>query len=101
MKSLSSWTRFPVIWMTFIISALGAADALAVQQGLLTEREAAWAGLVITLATAALGIVTHQKVTPVAAPKDDSGAPLVPAPATMSAAERVEAAQRLAPGRVR
>jgi hypothetical protein len=99
MKSLSSWTRFPVIWMTFIIGALGAADALAVQQSLLTEREAAWAGLIITLATAALGLITHQKVTPVAAPKDDNGIPLVPVPVNMTAQERAEAAQRLAAGK--
>lgn len=70
--------RFPVAWLTGIITILVGADAILEQAHVLTPKQSSWAGIVVAVLTLIGGTITHGKVTPLAAPKDASGRPLVP-----------------------
>jgi len=68
----------PVAVMTSVVTvALAVLTALA-GTGVLSGKTAALASGAVAILTAVLGILTHGKVTPVAAPKDNGGRPLVP-----------------------
>jgi len=68
----------PVAWFTGLVTTLVAVDGAAEAAHVLSPTVAAWAGIGIAGLTALLGFITHGVVTPVAAPKDSSGRPLVP-----------------------
>jgi hypothetical protein len=75
----------PVAWMTGALTVLTALEAVNAAAHLLP---AAWTPYllgVIAVLTAVLGKLAHGAVTPLAAPKDDGGVPLVPKWATQDA----------------
>lgn len=71
-------TKFPVAWMTGLLTILTGTDAILEQAHVLTPAESSWAGIGIAILTLVVGTVTHGKVTPLASPKDSSGRALVP-----------------------
>lgn len=68
----------PVAALATLVSVLVAADAALEPLGVLTAHQSALVGGGIAILTAVLGAVTHGKVTPLVAPTDASGRPLVP-----------------------
>lgn len=68
----------PVAWATSLLAVLVAVEAVNEAAHLLP---AAWSPYLlgaIAVLTAVLGRLAHGAVTPLAAPKDDAGTPLVP-----------------------
>lgn len=72
--------RFPIAWLTGIITILTGTDAILEQAHVLTPAQSSWAGIAIAVLTLIGGTVAHGKVTPLAAPHDSTGRPLVPRP---------------------
>lgn len=84
MTKLRGFRFQPVKWMTAIVGILtalvGADDASAAAGGphILPAAAHGWAVLAITVLTVVLGVIVHGVVTPLAAPRDNGGRPLVP-----------------------
>lgn len=76
--------KFPVAWLTGLLTFLTSAEAVAIWTHLLTPTQATWVGLGLGLLTAILGAATHGAVTPLADPRDNLNRPLVAAPTTNS-----------------
>jgi hypothetical protein len=72
-------SRFPVAWLTTVITVLTGFLATLTGVHALSATQAAWAAGVIAVLTAILGVITHKAVTPLADPKDSAGRELVPA----------------------
>lgn len=72
----------PVAWMTSILAVLTALEALNETTHLVPEKYNAWILSAIGLLTVVLGVLAHNRVTPVAAPQDNAGVPLVPKSST-------------------
>jgi len=68
----------PVATLVTIGTVLLALLTALAGTGVLSGQAAAVAAGAIAVINALLGVVAHSKVTPVAAPKDSSGRPLVP-----------------------
>lgn len=68
----------PVAWMTTILGVLTALVTLEATVHVVPDAVMPYVLGAITVLTAILGVVVHGKVTPLAAPKDDGGRPLVP-----------------------
>lgn len=71
-------TKNPVAALTLLFLALSAFDGGATASHLLTPTVAGWLEVGIGVLAAILGYATHQSVTPLVAPRDASGRPLVP-----------------------
>jgi|SRR6185369_2778434 len=71
--------RNPVLAFTMFVSLYATALSQLDSQHLATGRVLAWLIFGGAVLTAALGLITHQVVTPVAAPRDNDGRALVPA----------------------
>jgi len=69
----------PVAWLTTVVAVLTALDGTLTGLGVLSPTVAGWIAGAIAVLTAILGVLTHNVVTPVANPHDDSGRALVPA----------------------
>ena len=68
----------PVAWMTTILAVLTALEAFNETSHIVPDKYNAWILVAIGLLTVALGVLAHNRVTPVAAPKDNAGVSLVP-----------------------
>lgn len=68
----------PVVTLVSVLTVALALLTTLAGTGVLSGKAAAVVSGLIGAITVVLGIVTHGKVTPVAAPKDNSGRPLVP-----------------------
>lgn len=77
----------PVAWLTAIASLAAALPPILLNNHLVSEKVAGYITLVGLFATVLVGVVTHGIVTPLAAPKDNSGTPLVPAEQPVSPRE--------------
>lgn len=73
----------PVKWMTIILGVLVALSSVPLFMDWLPDRVQAVILIAIAVLTAILGKTVHDRVTPLAAPKDDAGTPLVPANVTI------------------
>jgi hypothetical protein len=69
----------PVKWMTVILTLLVAAESVQQFVDLIPEKVNGYVLIAIAILTAILGKQAHDKVTPLAAPKDNDGRALVPA----------------------
>lgn len=75
----------PVAWLTTIaavLTALTAATAAPPLNHMLPDAVTVWLGVATAVVTAVLGAVARGKVTPLAAPRDNSDRPLVPTSTT-------------------
>lgn len=68
----------PVAWATGLLSALSILLALNDVYNVVPERWQPYLLTAVAILTAFLGKAVHNRTTPVAAPKDDAGVPLVP-----------------------
>lgn len=68
----------PVVTLVAVGSVLLALLTALAGTGVLSGQAAAVAAGAIAVINALLGVATHNRVTPVANPKDSSGRPLVP-----------------------
>lgn len=70
----------PVATLVTVATVLLALLTALAGTGVLSGKAAAYVAAGIGLLNVILGVVTHGKVTPVAAPRDNAGRPLVPSP---------------------
>lgn len=81
--SVKSFLTKPVAWLTTVSAALGTATtaeiALTATPVHLPAWVAGYTAAATVIVTAVLGVLTYKRVTPVAAPRDNAGRPLVPA----------------------
>jgi hypothetical protein len=77
-RDLFKIKRFPVATVTAVVALLMTTDALAIWRSVLTQNEAAWVSLGLTVLGIILGKAAHNSVTPLADPKNAEGVPLVP-----------------------
>lgn len=68
----------PVKWMTAILAVLTAAEGVQQFVDLVPEKDNGYILIAIAILTAVLGKQVRDRVTPLAAPRDDSARPLVP-----------------------
>lgn len=68
----------PVAWMTTILAVLTSVEAVNAALHFLPVGWTPYLVGAIAVLAAVLGVLTHARVTPVAAPRDDTGTPLVP-----------------------
>lgn len=72
----------PVAWMTTALAVLTALEALNETTHIVPDKYNAWILAAIGLLTVVLGVLAHNRVTPLAAPQDNAGVPLVPKSST-------------------
>lgn len=70
-------SKFPVAWMSLVLTILTSADALAAYTQVFDEKQMAWVNLAVAVLTAVLGKLAHGAVTPMARPRDNDGTALV------------------------
>jgi hypothetical protein len=68
----------PVAWATTLLTVLVAFEAVDRAAHILPSGASPYLLGAIAVLTAVLGKLTHDAVTPLAAPRDDAGTPLVP-----------------------
>jgi len=71
-----------VAWLATVVALLTALDGTLGGLHVLSPTTTAWLGGAIAVLTAILGVLTHNAVTPVANPHDNSGRPLAPLSST-------------------
>lgn len=72
----------PVAWLTTASAILGAAATISATPpfaGHVPDSVSAWLAGATVIVTVVLGVLAHNRVTPLAAPRDNAGNPLVPA----------------------
>jgi hypothetical protein len=72
----------PVAWLTTASAILGAATTISVTPPFsehIPDSVTAWLGGATVVVTTVLGVLAHNRVTPLAAPRDNDGNRLVPA----------------------
>lgn len=79
---MNGFTFKPVAWMTTIVAALTALMALDATVDVVPDKATPYLLGAIAVLTAVLGKLTHDKVTPVAAPKSSTGIALTPVDGT-------------------
>jgi hypothetical protein len=80
--SVKSFLVKPVAWLTTASAVLAAVTTVTVTPpfaGHVPDAVTGVLGAVTVIVTAVLGVLTHNRVTPLAAPRDSLGRPLVPA----------------------
>jgi hypothetical protein len=80
--SVKSFLVKPVAWLTTVSAVLAAVTTITATpplSGHVPAAVTAWLGAATVVVTAVLGVFTHNRVTPVAAPRDNLGRALVPA----------------------
>jgi len=68
----------PVLALSIIATALAFAESQAEAQHLISGRTLAWAVFGTGIVNFVVGLIVHNVVTPVAAPRDNAGNVLVP-----------------------
>jgi hypothetical protein len=80
--SVKSFLVKPVAWLTTVAAVLTGATTITATpplSGHVPDAVTAWLGAATVVVTVVLGVLTHNRVTPVAAPRDNLGRALVPA----------------------
>lgn len=80
--TMKSFKFQPVLWLTTASAALGAATTVTLTPpfaGHVPGQVTTFLGGATVVVTVVLGVLTHNRVTPLVAPQDNSGRPLVPA----------------------
>lgn len=76
---MRSWKLQPVAYMTTILTILTAVETVnETSAHFIPDRYNVYVLGAIGVLTVVLGVLTRNRVTPTAAPKDDAGTPLVP-----------------------